>query len=230
MAQQTVDKGLSRLGAAGLGLGGVTVALFSRAPWMHVSYFDDRVGGGVRDLSGAQWSTEVSAVSLLLVAAAIAVLALRRLPRRVIGAICALAAAVAVVSPMTLLTGGADPERVRVLLTAGAEDVQARAGSISGMAELTSVELNSANLALTTLGFALAIAGGAAVALRPGRDSAKLNKYETEAVRKQKIGSDLQENPDSGRVLWDALDADLDPTDPSPDGSNPAGGNAGTRI
>ena len=193
MAQQTADRGASRIGAAGIGVGGIIVAAFSRAPWMQVSYFDDRVGGGVRALSGAQWSTEASAVALLLLAAAVA----------------------AALSPLNLLVSGADPERVRALLTAGAEEAQAREGTISAMAEITSIQVNPAYLVLTLLGFLLAAAGGAVVAARPGVDSAKLNKYETEAVRRQKIGSDLEENPDSGRVLWDALDADIDPTDPA---------------
>ncbi|MGV0387764.1 TIGR02234 family membrane protein [Corynebacterium sanguinis] len=215
MAQQTADRGASRIGAAGIGVGGIIVAAFSRAPWMQVSYFDDRVGGGVRALSGAQWSTEASAVALLLLAAAVAALALRRLPRRIIGAIAAVAAVGAALSPLNLLVSGADPERVRALLTAGAEEAQAREGTISAMAEITTIQVNPAYLVLTLLGFLLAAAGGAVVAARPGVDSAKLNKYETEAVRRQKIGSDLEENPDSGRVLWDALDADIDPTDPA---------------
>ena len=187
MAQQTADRGASRIGAAGIGVGGIIVAAFSRAPWMQVSYFDDRVGGGVRALSGAQWSTEASAVALLLLAAAVAALALRRLPRRIIGAIAAVAAVGAALSPLNLLVSGADPERVRALLTAGAEEAQAREGTISAMAEITSIQVNPAYLVLTLLGFLLAAAGGAAVAARPGVDSAKLNKYETEAVRRQKI-------------------------------------------
>ena len=49
--------------------------------------------------------------------------------------------------------------------------------------------------------------------MRPGVDSAKLNKYETEAVRREKLGEDLEARPDSGRVMWDALDSGIDPTD-----------------
>ena len=218
MAHNTVDKGLTRLGAAGLGLGGVGVAIASRTPWMQISYFDDRIGGGTRDLTGAQWSTESSAVAILLLVAAIAVLALRRLPRRIIGAIAALAAAAAALSPLTLLVSGPDPNRVRALLSAGANGVaqgmQPDSGALSGLAQITALDLNPINLVLTITAFTIALIGGVAVALCPGGDSAKLNKYETEAVRKEKIETDLEENPDSGRVLWDALDADIDPTDP----------------
>ena len=130
MAQQTADRGASRIGAAGIGVGGIIVAAFSRAPWMQVSYFDDRVGGGVRALSGAQWSTEASAVALLLLAAAVAALALRRLPRRIIGAIAAVAAVGAALSPLNLLVSGADPERVRAALDGAADGENVGLGNV----------------------------------------------------------------------------------------------------
>ena len=40
-----------------------------------------------------------------------------------------------------------------------------------------------------------------------------MNKYEQETVRREKIRDDLESQPDSGRVMWDALDADIDPTE-----------------
>lgn len=225
MEQPATEKGLARPAAAGLGLGGVVVAGLSRAPWVQVSYADDRVGGGVRTLSGSQWSTEVTAVALLLVAAAVAVLVVRRLPRRIIGAIAAVAAAGAALSPLAALLRGADPERARALLTAGSQDIVMQSESLSAMAQVTAAEVNVVNVSLVLVGLMVAAAGGVAVALRPGADSAKSNKYETDAVRRERIGSDLEENPDSGRVLWDALDADIDPTDPS--GPNGATGGPG---
>ena len=49
---------------------------------------------------------------------------------------------------------------------------------------------------------------------RPGEDSPRQNKYEKETVRREKVREDLEEDPQSGRVLWDAISADIDPTDP----------------
>ena len=49
---------------------------------------------------------------------------------------------------------------------------------------------------------------------RPGTDSPRQNKYEKETVRREKVREDLEEDPQSGRVLWDAISADIDPTDP----------------
>ena len=51
------------------------------------------------------------------------------------------------------------------------------------------------------------------MALRPGEDTATKNKYEKASQRREKIEQDLQDEPESGRVLWDAIDADIDPTD-----------------
>ena len=51
--------------------------------------------------------------------------------------------------------------------------------------------------------------------MRPGTDLVAANKYERKAAREDKIERDLAESPDSGRVLWDALDADIDPSDSS---------------
>lgn len=207
------SKGFTRPGAALLAVGGVLVAGFTRLSWMTATYFDDRAGGGDVEVTGADWSTEASAVSLLFIVAAIAVLALRRLGRRIVGAVAAVAALGALVAPVTLLARGADVDRVHAILTAGYEEMQSRSDAIPGWAQITEVTLHPVNPALVALGCVLAALGGALVALRPGEDSAKLNKYETEAVRREKIEEDLASSPDSGRVMWDALDADLDPTD-----------------
>jgi len=49
---------------------------------------------------------------------------------------------------------------------------------------------------------------------RPGAvKKQKSSAYETPEVRRQRIAEDLEEDPQSGRVLWDALDAGVDPTD-----------------
>ncbi|AWB84307.1 TIGR02234 family membrane protein [Corynebacterium liangguodongii] len=218
MTEQSVDRGLTRPGAAGLGISAALVALAARAPWLEVSYFDDRVGGGVREVTGAQWSTEALAVALLLVAGGVATLALRRLPRRIVAAVVAVAAAFAALSPLGLIARGADVERVRALLTAGAGEAQSAGrgadNALSPLAQIVSVDVNVGYAALAVVGCAVAVASGLAVALRPGSDSRRVNKYEKESVRREKIGADLEDDPDSGRVMWDAIDADIDPTDP----------------
>lgn len=223
MAQQ-VDQGLRRAGAALLGVSGVAVWAFSRMEWIEAQYADNLAGGGVASVEGAQWSTEVTAVAILLLAGMVAGFSLRRTARRVVGAVCALAAAVAAVPIVSLFARGADPQRVHAILSAGADEAQSAAtqADIAQWAEITSTSVNALGPALSLLGCALGVAGGVMLALRPGADAPRSNKYEKEAVRKEKVRTDLEEDPDSGRVLWDAISADIDPTDPA-DGPGPKG-------
>ncbi|SDR90131.1 TIGR02234 family membrane protein [Corynebacterium timonense] len=207
------DKRLSRAGAALLAVGGLLVVGFTRLSWMTVTYFDDRAGGGEADISGAAWSAEASAVSLLLFVSAIAALALRRLGRRIVGVVAAVAAAGASLAPLRLLVQGPDPERAHTILTAGYEDLQSRSDAIPSWAEITGIDVHTVSPVLMLLGCVLALVGAVIVVARPGTDTAKLNKYERETVRREKITQDLSADPDSGRVMWDALEADLDPTD-----------------
>lgn len=191
--------------------GAVLLGVFSRDVWVTASYTDELTGNGAALIRGAQWSTETTAVALLLFVGAIGAFALRRLGRRLIGAVSALAAAGAAVSPFSLLLNGADPERVHALLTAGETPV------IPEWAEISDLGVSALNPALTVLGCVIAAVGGVIVALKPGTDAAAssstMNKYEKESVRRERLAEDLDARPDSGRVMWDALDADIDPTD-----------------
>lgn len=216
-SEQKVDKGVSRLGALGLGLGAIVMWAGSRMAWLTVNYFDDRSGSGSIDLAGGVWSTEVTAVILLLLAGMIAGFVVRRWGRRIIGAISALAAIGAMISPLSLIFGTPDPERAHSLLTSGAASQKAaNPVTIAEWAEIGQVDVHVGGPLLVAFGALIAIIGGIAMAIKPGFDSRKLNKYETAAMRREKLEEDLESTPDSGRVMWDALDADIDPTDHEP--------------
>ena len=60
---------------------------------------------------------------------------------------------------------------------------------------------------------ALGIVGGIILVMRPGEASKGHSRYETPEVRRADAEEDLANNPDSSRVLWDALDAGVDPTE-----------------
>ena len=47
-------------------------------------------------------------------------------------------------------------------------------------------------------------------------DKPRTARYETPAVRQERLQEDMETSQDSGRVMWDALDADIDPTDTPP--------------
>lgn len=210
-----VDKGLSRPGAALIGAGAVLLGAFSRGTWVTAQYADPLAGGGSAAIRGAEWSTETTAVALLLFVAAIGAFAFRRPLRRASSAIAALAAAGAAIPPALLLANGADTGRVHALLTAGSDAAQTGPASsgISEWAEITQASVSALGPALSVAGCALAAVGGVVVLVRPGRDAPKQNKYEKEAVRRARLEEDMQARPDSGRVMWDALDADIDPTE-----------------
>lgn len=214
MTTQSTSRRNSRVAAALLGLGAVVLWAGSRATWLTVEAFDDKSGAVSETIVGATWSTETTAVALLLAAACVAGFALRRLGRRIVGIVSAMAAVGVSWSPLTLLAGEPDIARARTLLTSGLSSQRASDPvALSEWAQLTDVQVNAFGPALTMLGCALALFGGILLAVRPGPDSAQLNKYERKKNREARIVDDLQAAPDSGRVMWDALDADIDPTE-----------------
>jgi uncharacterized membrane protein (TIGR02234 family) len=144
---------------------------------------------------------------MLLLAGSIAGFALRRVGRRMVGVISALAGIGVSWAPLGLLAGEPDPQRAHQLLSTGEE------AKIAAWAEIANLDVTSAGPALAMFGAAVALFGGVLLAMKPGTDSAKLNRYERKQDRAAKISRDLEAEPDSGRVMWDALDADIDPTD-----------------
>lgn len=207
----------ARLGALLMGVGALVLWLASRATWMTVQYADDRTGSGAVDVNGATWSTEVTAVVLLLLATAVAGFALRRWGRRLVGAVGAVAALASLVPPVSLLAGDPDSERAKALLTYGGEE--STIGNTTGQAAIpewatiSAIDVAALAPAAAVLGALVAAAGGLLLVARPGTDAATVNKYEKASQRREKIEHDLRAEPDSGRVLWDAIDADMDPTD-----------------
>ncbi|MGD7000942.1 TIGR02234 family membrane protein [Corynebacterium halotolerans] len=219
----------SRIAALLLGIGAAVLWAGSRATWLSVEAYDDKSGTVQENLVGATWSTEVTAVTLLLAAACIAGFALRRVGRRAVGVVGALAAVGASWSPLNLLMGEPEGERVRTLLTSGlASQRESDPVALSEWAQVVDVQINYPGPVIAIIGCALALFGGVLLATRPGPDSAKLNKYERKKNREARIVDDLQSTPDSGRVMWDALDADIDPTDDLPGAGKGEDPGAGT--
>lgn len=211
-----------RLAALGLLLAAGLEWAASRVTWLDVAAFDDKSGETSASLLGAAWATELTAVALLLAAGCAAGLALRRLGRRTVGAVCALAGAGIAWIPVRTLTQEIDTQRVHSLLSSsaegGASTATGGAGAGAGLsewAEISSVTLHYAGPGLSVVGAALAVVCGVVLALRPGADAATMNRYERARGRQQRLREDLRAAPDSGRVMWDALDADIDPTEES---------------
>ena len=197
----------SRIAALLLAVSAAVLWAASRMVWITVDTFDDKSGDATNVIIGGLWSTEQTAVAMLLLAGSIAGFALRRVGRRMVGVISALAGIGVSSAPLGLLAGEPDPQRAHQLLSTGEE------AKIAAWAEIANLDVTSAGPALAMFGAAVALFGGVLLAMKPGTDSAKLNRYERKQDRAAKISRDLEAEPDSGRVMWDALDADIDPTD-----------------
>ncbi len=208
------------LSALMIGAGALVVWVSSRMRWITVDAFDDKSGQATQSLVGATWSTEIMALALVLAAACVAGLVLRRGGRRVIGIVSAAVAVGASLSPLSLLTGEPDAQRAHQLLTSGIASQKANSPTLlSEWAEITNITTHPAAALIGIVGCALALFGGVLLAMRPGANTVKGNQYERKQARAEKIRTDLAEAPDSGRVMWDALDEDIDPTD-NPTGPN----------
>ncbi|MDO5031440.1 TIGR02234 family membrane protein [Corynebacterium sp.] len=207
-----------RRGARGLGallvfIAAVGLWLSSRLTWAKAAVEDDKSGASVVDIDGSLWSLELVALSLVLLVGCVAMLGLRRTARRVVAIVTALAAAAAAWRPVSLLTYGADPLRAQNLLQGGSSDTAVGSARIAEWATVVSVEVEKAGPLLAILACALGLFGAVMVASNPGAEKARSSKYETPAARQEKLEEELKTSHDSGRVLWDALDADIDPTE-----------------
>lgn len=207
------------LSAAGLWLAG-------RAAWLTVTTFDDKSGEAVNDLVGATWAPESTALALALAAGVAATLILGGIGRRIVGGLAAVIAAAAAWSPLQVLTTGADPQRALDLLSSGAATQRANAPvTVSDWAQVQDLQVHSLGPVAAVIAAALGVLGGVLLLARPGGTVAKRRSgaYETPEVRRERVRDDLDREPQSGRVLWDALDAGVDPTATDPD-TDPAPG------
>lgn len=188
--------------------------LAGRAAWLTVTTFDDKSGEAVNDLVGATWAPETTALALTLLAGVAATLILGGLGRRIVGVLAAVVAAVAAWPPMQLVTAGADPQRALDLLSSGAATQRANAPvTVSDWAQVQDLVIHPFGPVAAIIAAALGLLGGALLMVRPGGANRKRSgAYETPEVRRERVHEDLRQEPESGRVLWDALDAGVDPT------------------
>ncbi|MGO2425877.1 MAG: TIGR02234 family membrane protein [Corynebacterium flavescens] len=213
-----------RVGPLLIALGSILLWFSSRSTWVLALSQDDKSGTVESAILGSSWSIELMALTLVLLAGAVAGIALRRIARRVVAGICALAAAAAAWSPVSLLTYGPDPAKAqRVLQGAAANKTAVDTAHISEWAMVTSVEVSKLGPILAVIAAALALFGAVLFIMRPGADKPRSSKYETPASRQAKLAEELETSADSGRVMWEALDADIDPTDVSSSSADGAG-------
>ncbi|MDO4909432.1 MAG: TIGR02234 family membrane protein [Corynebacterium sp.] len=173
----------------------------TRMTWLTATVADDKTGDAVHAIKGASWSTEITAAVAIGLLAFLGSFIIRR-PAMIIGALVAIGASW---WPLGLLAGKPDGARAQNLLQS----------QISDWAEVSQLSVNHQGPILALIGCAITLIGCVIVAAQKTTKKSKVKSsaYEQSAVRASKIEEELKENPDSGRVLWDALDHDIDPTE-----------------
>ncbi|MBV7296166.1 TIGR02234 family membrane protein [Corynebacterium sp. TAE3-ERU12] len=201
-----------------IALSAAVMWLAGRASWLTVTTFDDKSGGETHEIAGAYWAAVITPLVLTLLAGAAAALILGGLGRRVVGVFAAGVAAAAAWQPLELLTRGADSDRALTLLQTGQATQRANDPiTVSDWAVVQTTEVHNLGPIALIVGAALGVIGGVLLAMRPGAAASRRSSaYETPEVRRERAQEDLDDDPNSGRALWDALDAGVDPTDTNP--------------
>lgn len=204
-----------RLGPLLIAVGTAVLWFSSRSTWVKAVSEDDKSGSATNEIVGSAWSLGLMASTLVLLTGVLAGIALRRIGRRIVAIVCALAAAAAAWSPINLLTSGADAERAqKILQGVFANENAVDSATISEWASVVSTEATTFGPIVAIFGAGLAFFGAVLLARNPGKDKVKASsKYDTPAARQEKLAEDLETSSDSGRVMWAALDNDIDPTD-----------------
>lgn len=198
---------LTLLSAAGLwGTGQMT--------WLTASVVDDKTGESTEQIIGRVWDAAGTPLALAMLAAMILSFALAPMARRVLGGISAALAAIAGFAAVMLLGGDPDLDRAQQLLTTGAATQKSTDPvQISDWATVVDASVHTFPVVLALLAAACGVVGGVLLAMKPGEARQGHSRYETPEARREGVVEDLKEEPGSGRVLWDALDAGVDPTD-----------------
>lgn len=174
----------------------------SRLTWVQVTTFDELTHPQTTTVDGATWSTALIPLALLLLAAAIAALAVRGWPLRVLAVLVAVASAgMGYLAISQRVIGGvaARGARLAEVPVVHLVDVQRHYGG----AVVTMVAAVCALVAAVLLMRAAANAGSGAA------------KYAAPAARRTGALREESDGAISERMIWDAIDEGHDPTNPN---------------
>jgi len=200
---------MTRIAQLLLVLAALALWVGSRMTWVVVSSFDGLGQPKTATLSGASWSTALVPLALLVLAAAIAALAVRGWPLRMLAILVAAASA-----GMGYLGIGLWVIR----------DVAVRAAELAQVpvAALVGTQRQHWGAVLTLVAAALTLAGAVMLLRAAATAKSDAGKYVAPAARRAAVQRDagLDEGGDgmSERMIWDALDEGRDPTSPDNEG------------
>lgn len=185
-----------------------TLWVASRLPWVAIRSFDTLAPPRIATVSGASWSTGLLPLAMLFLVAALAALAVRGWPLRMLAVLIALA---------SLATG-----YLAVSLWV-IPDVTVRAADIAHVPLLSLVgsERHYVGAAITVSAAVCALAAAVLLLRSAGSDAARTTKYAASGARRSMPRCDDQAI--SERMIWEALDEGRDPTDRQLPGSDTEG-------
>lgn len=199
----------TRIAQALLALAALSLYFIANITWFEVEATDELSGAQEVSVSGATSYAALQVLPWAIIAGIIAVVALGPKISRVLAVIVAVIAAGGLWIPIQVITQGADIDHFQQILTTSTTNDPAE---LQSWAEVDSVSPQLLPVILAALAFGIIIVSAIFLALRPGKARETSSRYTTPQSRKEAITADLEQDPDSGRILWDALDADVDPT------------------
>jgi uncharacterized membrane protein (TIGR02234 family) len=176
----------------------------ARFTWVEVRSFDGLGQPKTSALSGGSWSTALIPLALVVLAAAVAVLAVRGWLLRLLAVLVAAASAGMAYLAISLWI---------------VKDVAPRAADLAGVpvADLTGTQRFFTGAVVTLVAAACALAG-AVLLMRSARTPAATAKYAAPAARRAAAQHEEPGESMSERMIWDALDEGRDPTNPETKG------------
>ncbi|MEH3141988.1 MAG: TIGR02234 family membrane protein [Mycobacterium kyogaense] len=185
---------MTRLGQLALILAAVALWGASRLTWVQVSSFDGLTHPKTDDLTGATWSTALIPLALVVLAAAVAALAVRGWPMRILAVLVAGASAAMGYLAISLWV---------------VPDVGARAARLAEVpiTALVGTERHSTGAVLTLVAAALSLLGAVLLLRSSTRAAGDTARYARRPAETADTGDAMSE-----RMIWDALDAGNDPT------------------
>lgn len=192
---------MTRIAQLVLVLGAAVLWAASRLRWVDVRSSDGLGQPKTSTLTGGEWSTALIPLALLVLAAAVAVLAVRGWPLRILAVVVAAA------------SGGMAYLAIRLWVIV---DIAPEAAGLAEVrvADLTGTQRHFTGAVLTLVAAALVLAGAVMLMRAAVKGTAATSRYAAPSARRgTAVKQQEQGEPMSDRMLWDALDEGRDPTD-----------------
>ncbi|QBJ94770.1 TIGR02234 family membrane protein [Rhodococcus sp. ABRD24] len=176
----------------------------SRMTWVTVTSSDGLSDDRITRLDGGTWAAATTPLALALVAAIAAAFAVRGWLVRILGLLVAVVAVAAAVPAIGLLSEGAS------------EDAADIAGFERVAEQVTGTEVSVLPALLVLCGSVVALGAAFMLIRKPAAAGGLSSKYDSPAARREAASkrnpADGVQEPQTQRMLWDALDAGEDPT------------------